>query len=109
MNCTATGRTSSLMQTRRRKALKLLGLVPVIPATGLVLIGGASTIAAWEKQDEKQIEFHMVRSAAAEAGGCLADATARVTIESKGPVEHMDVHVSGLPPKTEFDFFVLQI
>jgi hypothetical protein len=34
---------------------------------------------------------------------------ARVTIESKGPVEHMDVHVSGLPPNTNFDFFVIQI
>ena len=51
----------------------------------------------------------MVRSATALNAGCLPDAMARVTIESKGPVEHMDVHVSGLPPKTEFDFFVIQI
>jgi hypothetical protein len=34
---------------------------------------------------------------------------ARVKIESKGPVEHMDVHVSGLPRNTEFDFFVIQL
>jgi len=105
MNGTVGSQTGSLMLTRRRKALTLVGLV----GTGLLLIGGTGTIAAGEKQDGRQIEFNMVRSAAAEAGGCLPDVTARVTIESKGPVEHMDVHVSGLPPKTEFDFFVIQI
>jgi hypothetical protein len=75
---------------------------------GLVLTGwllGAGAASA----GERRIEFDMVRSAAAQNGNCLADVTAHVTIESKGPVEHMDVHVSGLPPKTEFDFFVLQI
>jgi len=66
---------------------------------------GVGTVSA----DEKRIEFDMVRSAAATNGNCLQDVTARVTIESKGPVEHMDVHVSGLPPNTEFDFFVIQI
>ena len=78
------------------------GLAGLLALTGLVGGGAASA-------GEKRIEFHMVRSAAAEGGKCLADVTASVTIESKGPVEHMDVHVSGLPPKTEFDFFVLQI
>jgi hypothetical protein len=71
----------------------------------VLCIAGGTAIAA----REKGIEFEMMRSAAAEGAGCLADAKARVTIVSKGSVEHMDVHVSGLPPKTEFDFFVIQI
>jgi len=73
---------------------------------GLFLAGGAGTAAA---DDDKRIEFDMVRSTTALNAGCLADAMARVTIESKGPVEHMDVHVTGLPPNTDFDFFVIQI
>jgi hypothetical protein len=51
----------------------------------------------------------MVRSAAAEAGNCLAGARADVKVISLGPVELMNVDVKGLPPNTEFDFFVLQL
>ena len=86
----------------RLTRLSLVGLV----ALAGVCLAEAGTVAA---DDEKRIEFDMVRSATALNAGCLPDAMARVTIESKGPVEHMDVHVSGLPPKTEFDFFVIQI
>jgi hypothetical protein len=55
------------------------------------------------------IRFEMVRSAAAEGADCLADALADVTIRSLGPVERMRVRVEGLPPNTEFDFFVIQV
>jgi hypothetical protein len=80
------------------------GVVGFLTLAGLCIAGGTAIAAR-----EKGIEFEMMRSAAAEGAGCLADAKARVTIVSKGSVEHMDVHVSGLPPKTEFDFFVIQI
>src|SRR5689334_16878274 len=40
---------------------------------------------------------------------CLPDASAQVDIVSLGPVEHMHVVVTGLPPKTDFDFFVIQV
>ena len=80
------------------------GIVGLLTLAGLCIAGGPAIAAS-----EKGIEFHMMRSAAAAGAGCLADATALVTIVSKGSVEHMDVHVSGLPPKTEFDFFVIQI
>ena len=43
------------------------------------------------ESDEKHIEFEIVPSAAATNRHCLQDATARVRIDSKGPVEHMDV------------------
>src|SRR5262249_27639239 len=51
--------------------------------------------------------FDMVVS----AGGkqCLPNATAKVSIEPVGPVEIMEVSVEGLPPMTEFDFFVIQV
>ena len=35
-------------------------------------------------------------------------ATAQVKIKSEGPVEDMQVTVDNLPPKTNFDFFVIQ-
>lgn len=50
----------------------------------------------------------MVRSTAVVNAGCLPDARARVTLTSIGPVEIMRVLVQGLPPDTEFDFFVIQ-
>ena len=37
------------------------------------------------------------------------NAQGRVKIESVGPVEIMDVKVRGLPPNTDFDFFVIQV
>lgn len=51
-----------------------------------------------------KIEFDLVPS------GCLASATGHVKVETKqkGQVEQMDVHVSGLPPNTGFDLFVIQ-
>jgi hypothetical protein len=40
---------------------------------------------------------------------CLQQAAGRVTISSLGPVENLHVEVSGLPPNTDFDFFVIQV
>ena len=53
--------------------------------------------------------FSMVRSAAAENAGCAPNATARVTINSLGPVEVMHVEATGLPPNSEFDLFITQL
>ena len=43
------------------------------------------------------------------AAGCLPFATGTVTITPAGPVEYLDVSVSGLPHNNEFDFFVIQL
>ena len=71
---------------------------------------------AWNSRRRQQfrapgpfIEFSMLRSAAAIAGNCLANAQGQVRVVSLGPVEVMTVDVEGLPPNTEFDFFVIQI
>lgn len=54
-------------------------------------------------------KFDMVRSAGVVASGCLPDATAKVRIRPSGAVERMVVTVDGLPPRTNFDFFVTQL
>ena len=43
------------------------------------------------------------------AAKCLPNASANVTIVPGGPVENMSVSLSGLPPATDFDFFVIQV
>jgi hypothetical protein len=82
---------------------RLLGLLALV---GLFLGGLVGTAVAKPTQTNK---FHMVRSAAAENGNCVADVRGRVTVTSLGPVEVMVVDVTGLPPNTEFDFFVIQL
>jgi hypothetical protein len=57
----------------------------------------------------KRARFELVRSGKAAAANCLAGASADVRIRSEGPVEVMDVSVHGLPPKTNFDVFVIQV
>jgi len=88
-----------------RAALGSVGLVGLL-ALSLFLGGLAGTAAAKPKH---KIKFDMVRSAAATNGNCLASASGQVKVTSLGPVEEMDVEVSGLPPNTEFDFFVIQL
>ena len=57
--------------------------------------------------DDGSFTFNMVVSGGAKA--CLPNATASVRITPAGPVETMDVTVQGLPPNTDFDFFVIQV
>src|SRR5262245_11596499 len=85
----------------RRGRNLLLGFVGAVMTT-LMVVGGVAA-------KSNSIEFDMVRSAAAEKANCLPNAKAEVKIHSIGPVEIMDVDAEGLPPKTEFDFFVIQL
>jgi len=57
----------------------------------------------------KRTRFGMSRSAKAETAGCLAQASADVSIQSMGSVEVMDVSLRGLPPQTDFNLFVIQL
>src|SRR5262249_11227438 len=58
-----------------------------------------------EAEPNPTIKFEMVPAQAT----CLLHARAQVRVTSIGPVEEMDVDVSGLPPNTDFDFFVIQV
>ena len=73
----------------------------------LALAGVTESASAWNDK----IQFDLVRSSAVVAAGdnVLINAQGRVRIESVGPVEIMDVKVWGLPAKTDFDFFVIQV
>ena len=76
--------------------------LPFLAPAALSLIFSAPPLAAADA-----FTFPMVVSAGAKA--CLPNATATVTITPTGPVEIMNVSVQGLPPNTEFDFFVIQV
>jgi len=55
-------------------------------------------------------KFNMVRSPALNAvTDCAPNATGSFSIKPGGPVDTMDVKVKGLPPNTNFDFFVIQV
>jgi hypothetical protein len=58
---------------------------------------------------DQTFHFDIVRSGAVVGANCLPNASGRVTIRSVGPVEIMDVAVTGLPRNTDFDFFILQL
>jgi len=60
-----------------------------------------------DNNKNNSLTFTMQVSAGAKT--CLPKATAKVTITPVGPVEIMEVAVSGLPANTDFDFFVLQV
>jgi hypothetical protein len=82
-----------------------LGLVGLIG----VSMGGTVGKAAIPVQRHSKVRFPMVRSTTALNAGCLSNALAEVSVKSLGPVEIMEVDASGLPPNTDFDFFVIQI
>ena len=70
-------------------------------ALGALFIGGSMSAAA------APFAFDMAVSAA--AAGCLPNARGHVTIRDAGANQRMQVRVNGLPPHTEFAFFVLQV
>ena len=72
-------------------------------------VAADEAVAADETVAAPSIHFDMVRSTGARAANCLRGAHADVSVVSRGPVEVMTVDVEGLPPNTEFDFFVIQI
>ena len=76
--------------------------LPFLAPAALGLLFTASPLAAADS-----FTFDLVVSAGAKA--CLPNATAKVSITPVGPVEIMEVSVDGLPPKTGFDFFVIQV
>lgn len=78
------------------------GLVLFFAGSGLFLL----TVPGGVTADEKKISFDMVVSAG--AAGCLPSASAEVTVEKKHGAEQMRIKVTGLPPNTVFDVFVIQ-
>ncbi len=107
---------NQIKKARKVYAGVFLGLGVLLALIAMSLGGPVRTVAADDSSAPgtqpsilPSIQFNMLRSAAAIAGNCLPNAHGDVTVVSLGPVEQMDVDVEGLPPNTEFDFFVIQI
>ena len=84
---------------------KRLHFLAVAGALSLLLT--VAPLTAAERDSDGTSTFTMVVSAGAKA--CIPNASATVSIRPAGQVEIMDVSVQGLPPNTEFDFFVIQV
>jgi hypothetical protein len=75
--------------------------------TAMCLTMTASSLTAAPADDDGSVSFSLVVSAGAKT--CLPKASGTVKITPAGSVEIMEVSVQGLPPNTEFDFFVIQV
>ena len=72
-------------------------------SSALLLIAAGSASG----QNKRHIFFDMVVPKGAST--CLPNATARVGVITNGTTEDMFIHATGLPPATDFDFFVIQV
>ena len=80
----------------------------------ITLVMVASTLLTvaptWAKNNKDGFAFDLVRSPAlASSPDCVANASGRAQIQEAGPVQILNVEVQGLPPNTDFDFFVIQV
>jgi len=81
-----------------------------LAALAIASLASTPALAGQNDNDENEFRFDLVRSPALNSfPNFVPNARGRVRIESVGPVEIMDVIVWGLPPNTDFDFFVIQI
>jgi hypothetical protein len=77
--------------------------IGVAAVSALLLMTSSGAFAA----SRPHISFDMVVSKGAAA--CLPHAEAEVQVISDGTAEDMFIHATGLPPNTDFDFFVIQV
>lgn len=85
--------------------MKMKSVFTVLGTVGLISLSGFGQSQA----SEDYLNFDMVRSTSAENSQCLPYAEAKVMIQPGENAEIMTVKASGLPPETEFDFFVTQL
>lgn len=94
--------------TRRR-----LGLAGGASAAGILGLLRPFPIEAKKKKKKKNpkpdLVATLVRSQAAVGANCIPDAEGKIEIFKLNGVEKMNVSVSGLPPNTEFDAFIIQV
>jgi hypothetical protein len=84
--------------------------VPLLALAGLALATAVATPVKAADTDNDDLRFDLIRSQGLSAFPTVAPhAHGQVKIDSVGPVEIMSVKVWGLPPNTDFDFFVIQV
>jgi hypothetical protein len=80
----------------------------VIPSALTLVLTLLTAVSGWASSNP--FTFNLVRSPALNvAPACVAHAGGSATIQEAGPVQIMHVEVQGLPPNTDFDFFVIQV
>jgi hypothetical protein len=81
-----------------------------VAAAGLAtILIGSIALTTQAQAASKSITFTMVRSSAAVAANCLPHATAKVHVVANKLNETLTLTASGLPPKTGFDLFIIQV
>ena len=78
----------------------------IAAVAGLAMLGAA--VAMPDAQADEKIQFKMVRSQTLPKA-CAPHARATVTVKSLGFAEQMTISATGLPARTEFDAFVIQV
>jgi hypothetical protein len=98
-NCSLFSRTTIGVEYMKNAKNIVLQLSSKLVTLFAALALAGMTESASAGNDENQIKFDLVRSSAVVSAGpnVLPNAQGRVEIESVGPVEIMDVKVSGLP------------
>jgi hypothetical protein len=81
----------------------------ILAALAVGTLVSTSALAFDNDHDGDDFAFNLVRSPGVSALPNFVHAHGRVKIESVGAVEIMEVKVWGLPPNTDFDFFVIQV
>jgi hypothetical protein len=82
----------------------------VLAAIAFATLTLSSAFAQVATDSSNRAKFDLVRSPGlANFPRVAPNAHGTVKIHSIGPVEIMQVNVSGLPPNTDFDFFVIQV
>ena len=108
---------ASIVTSRERRDVRRRGVADGLGTSALEGLGAGLGVSRVRHRGDKcrgappdrSISFEMVRSLASVNAGCVPDAKADVSVTSKGSVEVMNVKAEGLPPKTEFDLFVIQV
>jgi hypothetical protein len=100
-----------IQMTTKTKALNRFVKWKTVALAALAVAALPTTTALAGDKDDDEFSFELVRNTQFDAQfpNFALNARGRVTIESVGPVEIMDVKVEGLPPNTDFDFFVIQV
>ena len=96
------------MQTKPKDLKRFVQWKTAVLAAAAAAILAATPALAGNDNDDDDLKFDLVPSKGLPPG-VLQNAHGRVRIESVGPVEIMNVIVWGLPPNTDFDFFVIQV
>ena len=87
------------------RGTKLKGAAAVLAC--LLLVAFAAAMVARAAGPKHKIKFDMVPSTT--AATCLPNAKGHVEVQAKHGVEKLKLKVEGLPAKTGFDFFVIQV